>query len=253
MENMKAYYYSDGKEKFGPFNLEELKKHKINEDTLVWYKGLEKWRFAKNIPELLTIIEQNKTAKSKAKVILESYEAKREDQPSKKSSSIQWKLLGVIALLLIFVVLFKFLGVDYSLPDETESANRFKSDSFYINKIEHLINAEDERNFKKVYTLFAKPMSQYWDLYYPDSLQLKKKYDYAWSLSSHSKNNADTIFKIKDQTYDLFTRFTYYSKKKKRFITNKSRIRFVFDKKGKIDKTYSINISNKDYDVLITN
>ncbi|PJX22790.1 hypothetical protein CAP47_07120 [Psychroflexus sp. S27] len=49
---MKKYYYSDGEEKFGPLNLKELCDKDLKPDSLIWYKGLEKWRLAINIEEL---------------------------------------------------------------------------------------------------------------------------------------------------------------------------------------------------------
>nr|MBS0036909.1 CD225/dispanin family protein [Saprospiraceae bacterium] len=49
---MKKFYYSDGKEQFGPFTLEELKEKGIDADTLVWYQGLESWVPAGKAPYL---------------------------------------------------------------------------------------------------------------------------------------------------------------------------------------------------------
>lgn len=54
---MKKYFYSDGKEKNGPFSFEELKNEEINPDTLIWFEGLDNWTFAKNIKEVESILE----------------------------------------------------------------------------------------------------------------------------------------------------------------------------------------------------
>lgn len=48
---MKKYFYSDGKEKFGPFSFEELKNEPITKETLIWFEGLEDWKPAKDIIE----------------------------------------------------------------------------------------------------------------------------------------------------------------------------------------------------------
>ncbi len=53
---MKRYFYSDGKEKNGPFSFEELKNEEINPDTLIWFEGLEEWTFAKYIKEIEEIL-----------------------------------------------------------------------------------------------------------------------------------------------------------------------------------------------------
>lgn len=52
---MKKYYLNRGDENFGPFNLEELRSHKITQETMVWFVGLDGWKMAKDIPELRII------------------------------------------------------------------------------------------------------------------------------------------------------------------------------------------------------
>jgi hypothetical protein len=54
---MKKYFYSDGKEKQGPFSFEELKNENITRETLIWFEGLEDWIPAKNIKELEEILQ----------------------------------------------------------------------------------------------------------------------------------------------------------------------------------------------------
>jgi len=54
---MKKYFYSDGKEKQGPLNFEELKQENISNDTLIWFKGLDDWTKAKYVLELKEIFE----------------------------------------------------------------------------------------------------------------------------------------------------------------------------------------------------
>lgn len=54
---MKKYFYSDGKEKNGPFTFDELKNENINPDTLIWYEGLTDWTAAKYILELEEILQ----------------------------------------------------------------------------------------------------------------------------------------------------------------------------------------------------
>jgi len=54
---MKSYFISKNSQpKEGPFNLEQLKKIKIDKDTLVWYEGLEEWKNANEIDELKDLI-----------------------------------------------------------------------------------------------------------------------------------------------------------------------------------------------------
>lgn len=49
---MSQYYYTDGKERYGPYTLDELKSKSLSHDTLVWKEGLVDWMPARNIAEL---------------------------------------------------------------------------------------------------------------------------------------------------------------------------------------------------------
>jgi hypothetical protein len=53
---MKTYYIHNGKENSGPFVLEELKSKKITKTTLVWYEGMDEWKYAGDIDELKSIL-----------------------------------------------------------------------------------------------------------------------------------------------------------------------------------------------------
>lgn len=49
---MVHYYYTDGKDRFGPFTLDQLKERNISESTLVWKDGLPDWVPARNLSDL---------------------------------------------------------------------------------------------------------------------------------------------------------------------------------------------------------
>jgi hypothetical protein len=49
---MAQYYYTDGKERFGPFSIEELKEKNITPQTYVWKEGLPDWVPAGNLRDL---------------------------------------------------------------------------------------------------------------------------------------------------------------------------------------------------------
>lgn len=94
---MKEYYYSDRKEKFGPVSLEELIKKDLKPDSLVWWKGLIKWRLAKNVDELQVLFkdkqskQKNKTVdntqKSKSKKESKSFGDSQKSKSKKESKS----------------------------------------------------------------------------------------------------------------------------------------------------------------------
>ena len=54
---MKKYFYSDGKEKYGPLSFEELEQKEVTSDTLVWFEGLDDWKPAQDLIEMKPILE----------------------------------------------------------------------------------------------------------------------------------------------------------------------------------------------------
>jgi hypothetical protein len=51
------YYYSLNNERFGPVDKEDLR-GKISRETLVWFQGLDNWKMASEIPELLLFFQE---------------------------------------------------------------------------------------------------------------------------------------------------------------------------------------------------
>ena len=49
---MTYYYYTDGKERFGPFTIDQLKDRIITPETLVWKEGMSDWSPAKYLRDL---------------------------------------------------------------------------------------------------------------------------------------------------------------------------------------------------------
>lgn len=49
---MRTYYINTGNENGGPFSIDELKLQNISTATLVWYNGMDEWKYASEIEEL---------------------------------------------------------------------------------------------------------------------------------------------------------------------------------------------------------
>lgn len=49
---MRTYYINNGNENGGPFTIEELRSQQISTATLVWYNGMDEWKYAVEIEEL---------------------------------------------------------------------------------------------------------------------------------------------------------------------------------------------------------
>lgn len=58
---MSQFYYTDGKERFGPFSLEQLRERSITGETLVWKEGLPDWVPARNLSELVSLFPESST------------------------------------------------------------------------------------------------------------------------------------------------------------------------------------------------
>lgn len=54
---MVQYYYTDGKERFGPLTIEELKQKAITPETLVWKEGLPDWVPANTLSDLKELFD----------------------------------------------------------------------------------------------------------------------------------------------------------------------------------------------------
>ena len=56
---MAQYYYTDGKERFGPFSEEELKGKNLTGTTLVWKEGMSDWMPLTQVPELQSLLSSS--------------------------------------------------------------------------------------------------------------------------------------------------------------------------------------------------
>ena len=80
---MKEYYISNsaGNEE-GPFSLKELENKEINNDTLVWYEGLENWKAASEVDDL------NNLLKPKTSINLNKVEVPKTKPVTKNKTSL---------------------------------------------------------------------------------------------------------------------------------------------------------------------
>jgi hypothetical protein len=54
---MRKYFYTDGKTKFGPFLIDELKDKNLTRESLVWYLGLQAWTSISELEELDEVVK----------------------------------------------------------------------------------------------------------------------------------------------------------------------------------------------------
>ena len=101
---MKNYYYLENSLKMGPFSFEELKEKEIEEETLIWYKGLEDWIPAKNVEELESILELKPPP-------IPIEENKKIINEIKKTTKLKKGSAGWIIAGFVFSLLGGFLGI----------------------------------------------------------------------------------------------------------------------------------------------
>jgi hypothetical protein len=53
---MKKYFLHNGTESSGPFSFDELRAMNITKTTPVWFEGMEKWKYAKDVEELYELV-----------------------------------------------------------------------------------------------------------------------------------------------------------------------------------------------------
>ncbi len=124
---MTQYFYSDGQNQFGPFNINELKDKNISKDTLVWYEGLNDWTKASEISELKTLLKSTPPPliKTPPLVTLSSTKTKVETISPETEKKSGGKLISYIIVGFVFLGLIAF-GVFY----KNNSTNNYNNDSY---------------------------------------------------------------------------------------------------------------------------
>ena len=87
---MGKYFYTDGKEKYGPYSIEELRSQPISRTTKVWCYGMDQWT------ELFQVAELSN--------VLNSIPPELNTQPSKeikKSSAFSKWVIAIIVIVII--------------------------------------------------------------------------------------------------------------------------------------------------------
>jgi hypothetical protein len=121
---MKKYFLHNGTESSGPFSFDELRIKKISKTTPVWFEGMEKWKYAKDIEELQSLIKTTPPP-------LQMREIPTRSIPSKVNevnitifglSKNVFLALSVIVLLIIFTIVFDAFQDQRS--EELETKNR---------------------------------------------------------------------------------------------------------------------------------
>jgi len=140
---MKKYYYTDGKEKFGPFSKNELLEQKITRNTKVWYYGLNDWTEISKIDSLNELnLSIPPPTINELKIKKNTINIKKGNNKNNIYSSTKW-LIGILIGIILFLIVFKKLKksneVDYNSVVEN-SYNSEEDFEMYVDKFYRDIN-----------------------------------------------------------------------------------------------------------------
>jgi len=149
---MSKYFYTDGKEKYGPYSKEELRNQPISRTTKVWCYGMDKWLELSQVPELSNVLNSiPPELNTKPTVEEESNTVKPENEPIRNSetktpppleinktpSFSKW-LIAIIAIILISLFAYRLIQNQSEVNQYNEiAANSYDSDEdfeMYVQK-----------------------------------------------------------------------------------------------------------------------
>ena len=182
---------------------------------------------------------------------------KRTIEPQSEKTGNSLKIVFVfLGIVIIASGLFYFLNANNEAESTNSSTNNLQGQNPGQTEIDdsepvpivnnelflkQFLQAEDNRDFDKIYSFFAPNMKRYWSFEYPSYDKLRKEYLASWNRSQYSRNNIQQIEKITDLSFNVYIDFEFlqYNHENEKHVN--SELRFVFDENGKIMEMYGIN------------
>jgi len=139
---MRKYFYTDGKDKFGPFSEDELKRKNLSRETKIWHYGLDDWTSLSEIEELSGVTNSippelpTKTSLSKEFKKTKLFAGNRESIGTKQKL-YKWLIGVVIALFVATMIYIKLRNTKEQNQYEAIAANSYETDfdfQFYVDK-----------------------------------------------------------------------------------------------------------------------
>lgn len=146
---MRQYYISDGIEKVGPINLDQLSQYNLTPDTLVWCSGMDNWCHASEVEELTPYLEtpplpqypeqsyQPEYQQQSYQPYYQSIDTSSDDDRERLTTS-QQVFRGILFLPVILIMLISILALIHSIgqySDFSKSMYRFSPQSSKISSI----------------------------------------------------------------------------------------------------------------------
>ena len=151
---MGKYFYTDGKEKYGPYSKEELRNQPISRTTKVWCYGMDKWTELSQVPELSNVLnsippelnttpsieKESSTVEPKTKTeSIQKVEPKTQIYKGiKKSSTFSKWVIAIIVVIIISLFGYTVIQNQSEVNQYNEiAANSYDSDEdfdMYVQK-----------------------------------------------------------------------------------------------------------------------
>lgn len=129
---MRKIFYTDGKNKFGPYSLEEVMSKGLSQNTKIWYYGLKNWISLSEIQEFKSAT--NSIPPTTVKQSLSSTPTYSNKEKSKKANkSISY---WIFALLILIIVIFIYV-----------ITNKNKESALHREIVENSYDAEEDLDF----------------------------------------------------------------------------------------------------------
>ena len=130
-----------------------------------------------------------------------------------------------------------------NIPKSANVFDRKKSYSatYYKNQIRGILNAEEQKDFQKVYNYFSPKMTRYWNIYNRIKTELQNTYNHSWSITSSSKNDIEKIEEVRENIFYLYTDYSFFNLKTLEEMDYKSVVRFEFGDDGKVVDVYGLS------------
>ena len=106
--------------------------------------------------------------------------------------------------------------------------------------MQELLAAEDQQNLPEIMNHYAPYMERYWDISYPTTEQLEKRYQDSWQKVADGVNTLMATRKIAPNIYDADIKFQYYDIKKDTTKAVSNTLRFVFNDNHQVTQVYKL-------------
>ena len=127
---MKKYFYTDGKDKFGPYSKDELKTKNISRSTKIWCSGMSDWEELSQIIELEDIKSNFPPHINKVLQSSNSLESKHSQKQKIFNNSFLKIFNKKYAKWLAFTILIALLFIIFKSQNEPNLHNQIAANSF---------------------------------------------------------------------------------------------------------------------------